>query len=123
MRLSLDSDDRLNLIRGYGGGCIRIKDRDIHRSVIVTPSHLITDWPPQCYSELREIHFGQIEQLQPEILLLGTGARQHFLHPRLMQRLLGRNIGVEVMNTAAACRTYNIVVAEDRRVAAALLIA
>ena len=64
-----------------------------------------------------------IAQLEPEIALLGTGDRQRFPHPRLIQALMARGIGVEVMDTSAACRTYNIVMLEGRRVAAALLLA
>jgi uncharacterized protein len=60
--------------------------------------------------------------LEPEIVLLGTGRRQQFPHPRLTQALLEQGVGVEVMDTAAACRTYNVIMLEGRRVAAALLL-
>lgn len=121
MRLSLDADTTRNTIHAYGQGCIRVNEREIHRSVIVTPETIIDDWPPQTFAALEEIHFELIEKLEPEIVLLGTGNRQHFPHPLLTRRLLIAGIGVEVMDTAAACRTYNVIMSEGRRVAAALL--
>lgn len=122
MRLNLDFNKTHNIIRAYRAGCITVNEAEIHQSLIVAPERLITDWPPQDFVQLQEDHFQIIEQLRPEIVLLGTGARQQFPHPRLTSRLLQRRIGVEVMGTAAACRTYNIIVAEGRQVVAALLI-
>ena len=122
MRFSLDIDTSLNFVRGYGPGWIRINDQEIRRSVIVTPERLVLDWPPQTFAELDEPHFSMIMALEPEIVLLGTGCRQQFPHPRLTQALLAQGIGVEVMDTAAACRTYNVIMLEGRRVAAALLL-
>jgi uncharacterized protein len=122
MRLNLDFNKTSNIIQAYREGCITINGQDIHQSLIVAPDRLIADWVPQNFLQLQEDHFQIIEQLQPEIVLLGTGARQQFPHPRLTSRLLQRRIGVEVMGTAAACRTYNIIVAEGRQVVAALLI-
>lgn len=121
MRFSLDIDTGRHFIKGYGPGWINVNEREIHRSVIVTPDRLVTDWPPQTFADLEEMHFEAITRLEPEIVLLGTGSRQRFPRPRLIQSLLARGAGVEVMDTAAACRTYNIVMLEERRVAAALL--
>jgi uncharacterized protein len=121
MRFSLDIDTSKHFIRGYGPGRIAVNDREIHRSAIITPDRLVTDWPPQTFADLEEMHFEVIAQLEPEVVLLGTGSRQRFPRPRLIQSLLARGVGVEVMDTAAACRTYNIIMLEDRRVAAALL--
>ncbi|MBE2294967.1 MAG: Mth938-like domain-containing protein [Phycisphaerales bacterium] len=123
MRFSLDIDTSQHFVRGYGSGWVKINDQEIRRSVIVTPEQLVTDWPPQTFADLEEAHFEVIAQLEPEIVLLGTGDRQRFPHPRLMQALMARGIGVEVMDTSAACRTYNIIMLESRRVAAALLLA
>lgn len=121
MRLSLDTGDRSNLIRSYGEGWITVNDTKITQSVLVTPDRMDTDWPPQRFDALRADHFEQLLTLEPEIVLLGTGARQRFPHPRLTRSLLEAGIGVEVMDTSAACRTYNIIMAEGRRVVAALL--
>lgn len=121
MRFSLDIDTGRHFINGYGPGWINVNEREIHRSVIVTPDRLVADWPPQTFADLEEMHFEAIARLEPEIVLLGTGSRQRFPRPRLIQSLLARGTGVEVMDTAAACRTYNIIMLEERRVAAALL--
>lgn len=120
MRLNLDSDPTANTIRGYDEGRVTINDQDISRSVIVTPEQIV-DWPPQQFEELEEFHLELIMEWKPEIVLLGTGARQRFPGPQMTRSLIRRGIGVEVMDTAAACRTYNIIMAEGRRVAAALL--
>lgn len=121
MQLNLNSDPTANTIQGYGDGRVTINGQDISRSVIVTPEQIIADWPPQSFEELEASHFDIIMELKPEIVLLGTGDRQHFPHPRLTRSLIRHRVGMEVMNTAAACRTYNIIMAEGRRVAAALL--
>jgi uncharacterized protein len=122
MRLNLDRDNSKNIIRAYTVGSITINEYTVERSVIVTPTRMINDWPPQRFIELEASHMAQIATLQPEIVLLGTGARQQFPAPQVTHRLLALGIGVEVMDTAAACRTYNIVMLEGRQVAAALLI-
>ncbi|HCB12019.1 MAG TPA: hypothetical protein DEP36_00385 [Gammaproteobacteria bacterium] len=121
MRFSLNTDTNRYFIKSRGPGWVNVNEQQIHRSVIVTPDQLVTDWPPQTFVDLEERHFEAIVALEPEIVLLGTGDRQRFPHPRLTQSLLAQGIGVEVMDTAAACRTYNIIMLEDRRVAAALL--
>lgn len=122
MRLSLNSNGVANTIRAYRENCITVNDQDIRQSLIVTPEQLIIDWPPQNFEQLHVDHFQLIVELQPEIVLLGTGKCQRFPEPTLIRPLLVRNVGLEVMDTAAACRTYNIVVAEGRQVVAALLI-
>ncbi|MEZ5584333.1 MAG: Mth938-like domain-containing protein [Candidatus Competibacteraceae bacterium] len=121
MRLNLDRDNSQNIIRAYAVGLITVNEQTIERSVIVTPTRLINDWPPQRFTELEAAHLAQLAVLKPEIVLLGTGARQQFPSPQVTHPLLSQGIGVEVMDTAAACRTYNIIMLEGRRVAAALL--
>ena len=78
-------------------------------------------WEAASFEALSEEHFAGLAALAPEIVLLGTGPRLRFPHPRLTRPLTGARIGLEVMDLNAACRTYNILVSEDRRVAAALL--
>lgn len=121
MRFSLDATDAAYVIRAYGEGSVTVNEQVIRRSAIVTPVQLVTDWTPQRFEDLEEGHFRQVAEMEPEIVILGTGERQHFPHPRLTRSLTTRGIGVEVMDTAAACRTYNIIMAEGRRVVAALL--
>jgi len=121
MRLNRDSTDA-NMIRAYSEDSITVNDRVMRQSVVVTPEQIITDWPPQRFQDLAEGHFEVLLRLMPEIVVLGTGRRQRFPHPQWLRPLLEHGIGVEVMDTSAACRTYNIVTAEGRYVAAALLI-
>lgn len=95
--------------------------RVITRSVIVTPIALLEDWQPQSAGELSAEHFDPVLEMQPELIVLGTGARIHFPAGTVLARCYQAGVGVEVMDTGAACRTYNILAAEGRRVAAALL--
>ena len=124
MRFSLDSDANHYSITSYGPDWIKVNTQEFRRSLIVTPEQLISDWPPRTFDDLVEAHFEAIASLEPklEIVLLGTGVRQRFPRPSLLHPLLERGVGVEVMDTAAACRTYNIIMLEGRRVAAALLL-
>jgi uncharacterized protein len=120
MRFVLEGDSNRYLVTCYDVGWIQVNGQPFHRSLIVMPDQLVTDWPPQSYAELEAAHFEVLAQLKPEMVLLGTGNRQQFPQPRLLQSLLAKGIGVETMDTAAACRTYNIIMLEGRRVAAAL---
>ena len=91
-------------------------------SVVVMPDR-IESWSAEAFDSLAPEHFALLEGLGMEIVLLGTGPKQRFPHPRLTAALTQAGIGVEVMDLQAACRTYNILVAEERKVAAALLFA
>jgi uncharacterized protein len=91
-------------------------------SIVVLAEEVRHDWEPASFDELSEAHFSYFLPLKPEILLLGTGARQRFPHPRLYRALTHAGIALECMDTPAACRTYNILVAEDRKVLAAILL-
>jgi len=108
-------------IRAYAPGQITVNDEVLTRSLVISADQLIRDWAPQAFEELTLEHLRAATMLEPEILLLGTGARQRLPHPRLIADLQARGTGVEVMDTASACRTYNILMGEYRRVVAALL--
>ena len=108
-------------IRAYAPGRINVSDVLLTRSFIVAPDRLVEDWPPQRFEELSVDHLKTALALDPEILIIGTGKQQHFLSGELMAALGKGGIGVEVMDTAAACRTYNVLLSEDRKVVAALL--
>jgi uncharacterized protein len=82
----------------------------------------MTDWTARDFETLTPAHFQQIAEMQPEVVLFGTGAKCRFIHPRISQPLMEKGIALECMDTAAACRTYNILMSEGRLVAAALLI-
>jgi uncharacterized protein len=121
VKFSLEAAGISHIIRGYGKGEIRVDQKVLTRSLLLGPGVLVEDWPPQSLGELSAEHLEQIVALDPEILVLGVGNRQAFPPPSVMAPLYRRRIGVEVMTTDAACRTYNVLRAEDRRVVAALL--
>ena len=81
-----------------------------------------TDWPATDFASLTEAHFDYFLALKPEVVLFGTGAKQQFARPELYRKLIKARIGIEFMDTPAACRTYNILTAEDRKVVAAVLL-
>ena len=109
------------VIRAYAPGRINVSDVLLTRSFIVAPDKLVEDWPPQRFEELSAEHLKAALALEPEILIIGTGEKQRFLPGELMASLSREGIGLEVMDTAAACRTYNVLLSEDRKVVAALL--
>ena len=122
MKLTLDQPPAdANMIKAYEPGRIMVGLNTYTRSFIVTRDTLIDAWPPQSVDELQMEHLETFHEMRPEILLLGTGANQIFPDHRLLADLMNRQIPVEVMDTAAACRTYNILFSEDRAVAAALM--
>ena len=120
MKFVLDTQAAGYAIQRYETGEIVIGETCYRESLIVLPDRVIADWPPRSTEDLAERDFERLAELKPEIVLLGTGREQRFPHPSLAQSLMRLQIGFEVMNTAAACRTYNILMAEGRRVAAAL---
>lgn len=127
MKLHLSNDNRLNLCSAYGEGYVEINKIRHTRNVILLPDRLIPDWTSASFATLTEADFVQLATLAKEaelqVLLLGTGPKLRFPSPALMRPLIEANIGLEVMDIAAACRTYNILASEDRSVAAALLLA
>ena len=111
-----------NVIAALGANWIRIGETEYRQNLIVTPDAVATGWAPAGFGALAEVDFGALLEFTPEIVLLGTGAMQRFPHPRLLQALSRARVGVEVMDTRAACRTFNILIAEDRRAVAALVL-
>jgi uncharacterized protein len=109
------------VIRAYAPGRINVSDTLLTQSFIVAADQLVEDWPPQRFEELTAEHLKTALALEPEILIIGTGKEQHFLPVELMAALSKTGMGLEVMDTAAACRTYNVLLSEDRKVVAALL--
>ena len=120
MKLHQAAASAANTFSGYGDDYVLIKGERREASVIVLPDRVL-DWDVAGFDALRPEDFLFIQNLNAEIVLLGTGAKQRFPHPRLTAPLTSSGIGVEVMDLRAACRTYNILVAEERKVAAALL--
>ncbi|MGH8211122.1 MAG: Mth938-like domain-containing protein [Steroidobacteraceae bacterium] len=122
MKLTLEASSRVNLIRAYSSQEIRIGEQRLHASCIVTADTVISQWQPARFSELTPAHLEPILALKPELVLLGTGATQRFPPAPIRSALTERGVGLEVMDLGAACRTFNILVQEERRVAAALFL-
>jgi len=120
VKLHASGPSGVNTITGYGEGYVMVNGERRASSVVILPDR-IEQWAVQGFDQLRAEHFTFLKNLEAEIVLLGTGARQRFPHPRLTAELAQAGIGLEVMDLQAACRTYNILVAEERKVAAALL--
>jgi len=110
-----------NIIRSYAFGRITVNQDIYTTSLIITPERIVTNWRPECFSDLIASDFDTVCNLRPEVVLLGTGERLLFPAPELVRPLVAAQIGFEVMDTGAACRTYNVLMGEGRRVAAALL--
>jgi uncharacterized protein len=123
MKLHLDRSDARYRITGYRPGAVMVNETVLTASFVLTDMELLSDWPPQRFADLHRSHFERVAALAPELVLLGSGWRQRFPSISLIEPLLAGGIGVETMDTGAACRTFNILVAEGRRVAAALLVA
>ena len=122
LKLHLSNSAEKNIFTGYGPGYVVVNQKRYDNSLIIMPDHIIEDWQVLTFEHLSEEHFELLLPLQPEIILLGTGATLRFPSPLVTKKLIAIKTGVEVMDTNAACRTYNILMAEGRNVAAALLI-
>ena len=120
MKLHASVPSGANTITAYGDDYVAVNGARRESNVIVTAAE-VRDWQASDFAHLTVENFSELATLGVEIVLLGTGARQRFPHPRLTAPLAQARIGLEVMDSKAACRTYNILVAEGRKVAAALL--
>jgi uncharacterized protein len=124
MKFSLDNNPTGYSIRYYKTGEITLHNGTIiTQSFIITPNALITDWLPQSLAELNASHMEQFIELHPAVVILGVGPSLQFPASEVLMPLLNANIGVDVMDTTAACRTFNLLAAEGRNVAAGLLLA
>lgn len=122
MTLTLDENKANFQIRAYQPGQIQINQEILTHSLIVSPVTLIKDWPPQNIRDLTQAHLAIIIDLHPAIVLLGTESQLHFPPIEIYGDLINAGIGVEIMDTSAACRTYNALTAEERNVVAALIV-
>ena len=123
MKLHLAQSPNQNVITGYGSGYVLINGQRHEHNLIVTAKTVIPDWPANSESELGESDLALVIELAPQIVLIGSGSRIRFPKPSALKGLIAANVGFEVMDTFAACRTYNILLEEGRNVAAALLLA
>ncbi len=120
MKLHLAKISGSNVFTGYGPGYVMINGERYERNLVVLRDRVV-DWQADSFDGLKDADFAQIAELAPEIVLLGTGERLRFPHPSLTRALAEAGIGLEVMDAQAACRTFNILAEEERKVAAALL--
>ena len=125
MKLSPDKSDA-QTIRGYGPGWIAINNDKLQTSLLVGSAGLRLDWGCRSFAALNADHFAVLAQqataMQAEVVLFGSGERLRFVPPAWHLALIQQRIGMETMDTAAACRTFNILAGEGRRVLAALLL-
>lgn len=122
MKFTLEASSRVNLIRGYSPQEIRIGNQRLNASCIVTADTLIAQWEPASFADLAPEHLEPILALRPELVLLGTGPTQRFPPTAIRAAFTSSGVGLEVMDLGAACRTFNILVQEERRVVAALFL-
>ena len=122
MRLQSDPHSGTNTITGYGDGYVEINKTPCKHAVLISSDGTISEWPIKTFQALEPSHFEQMVALKPELILIGTGIKQRFPKPELLKSLISAKIGFEIMNSQAACRTYNILVGEGRRVLLALIV-
>ena len=122
MRFAQDSTSGINVIRAYGNGELRVNENVYRGAVILSAATVIADANIHNLDDLIAIDVGRTLALEPELVLLGTGASQIFPAPSFGAQFLRAGIGFEVMDTSAACRTFNVLVGEQRRVTALLLV-
>jgi uncharacterized protein len=122
VKIERDEAPGRNTFTGYGEGYVEVNRTRHSASLVVAGDRLVTDWPAASLESLSADHLAAIVELAPEIVLIGTGSTFRFPEPQLLAPLRSAGIGVEVMDTPAACRTYNILLGEGRNVVAALIV-
>jgi uncharacterized protein len=122
LKLQSDPHSGANTITGYGDGYVEINKTPYAHAVVLSSDGAISEWSAQSFDNLEAHHFSQLIDLKPELILIGTGKRQRFPKPELLKALISAKIGFEIMDSQAACRTYNILVGEGRKVLLALIV-
>ena len=122
MQISREEGIVSNAITAYSEGEVRMRDRVFHASLIATREKVIADWKAAPADRLTIDDFARLLELAPAVVILGTGVRQRMPPPELFAAFAARRIGLEVMDTGAACRTYNLLLSEYREVAVALIV-
>ena len=123
MKLQPAQTDGLNTFTAYGEGYVSVSGIRHDYNIIVLPNRLIPEWTPANFDSLTIADFELLASLDADIILLGTGSKLRFPRPELMRPLVQAQKGLEVMDLQAACRTYNILAGEGRKVAVGLLLA
>jgi len=122
MQFSRELPDYIYSLRSADGRNAQVNDRALSRSFILAPNSLIEDWPVASVAELRAEDLDAALELNPALVILGTGEKQIFPPAAIMAACLTRGIGIEVMNNASAARTYNVLAGENRRVVMAIIL-
>jgi uncharacterized protein len=122
MKLHASTTQQYQTVTGYFAGGVEINAQPFDYSLIVMPEVAPRAWPVASFEQLTTEHFEQLLADTPDVVILGTGERQRFVHPKLTAPLTSQRIGVECMDTNAACRTYNILMGEGRKVTLALIV-
>jgi len=122
MKFSELDTDVTTLIEAYTDDRVRIGGRDYTGGVLVSADEIVAGWGPETAADLDAEHLASLIETEPQVVVIGTGRQQRFPDPAVYFALLEHGIGVEIMDTGAACRTYNILAGEGRRVVAALLL-
>ena len=122
MKLQSDPHSGANTITGYGDGYVEINQTPYAHAVLLSSDGEILEWDVKSFEELSSSDFAQMASLKPELIIIGTGKRQRFPRPELLKTLIEARLGFEVMDSQAACRTYNILVGEGRQVLLALIV-
>ncbi len=123
MKIHLDAGNGRYMVRGYEPGRLHIDDQIYEHSLILMPERLSADWRPRHFGELDAPSLAELAQWHPEIVILGTGSALRFPPEAWLAPFLASQVGVECMDTGAACRTYNLLMSEGRSVVAGLLLA
>lgn len=122
MQLSLNRPGEYLFVRRVGPAAITVVDRDLTRSFVLAPDRAIEDWPVTAVASIDAMAIAPVLELKPAVFILGSGPRIVFPHPSVMAEFLRRGIGIEVMDNAAAARTFNVLVGEGRKVVAAFVL-
>ncbi|MDQ6648040.1 MAG: Mth938-like domain-containing protein [Pseudomonadota bacterium] len=122
MDLSLDRPEGYLFVRRVGDQSIVLADRELDHSFLLTIDQVIEHWPVDSARQLDENHVEALLSMQPELVLLGTGSQQTFPAAAFMAGFLRKGVGIEVMDNAAAARTYNLLAGEGRRVVAGFIL-
>ena len=122
MKLHATQTQQYQTVTGYEDDWIEINAQRFDHSLLVLPEVAPRRWPVTSFDQLETTHFDALAATEPDLVILGTGERQRFVPPRLLSALMERRIGVECMDNRAACRTYNILMTEGRKVALALIL-
>lgn len=122
MQFNLERPDYLYFLRGADGNGALVNDRRLERSFVIAPNALVEDWPVRDAGAMTPSDLDALLALQPELVVLGTGAQQRFPPAAVMAACLQRGIGIEAMTNAAAARTYSVLAGEGRRVVAGFVL-